>query len=87
MQANTNVVMFKRYNRMSTIIWLTLPQDDLALEVSGLGVSLGRLASSSSANPQLQSLHALAFLVVAHTDGLGNTKIRIITINYLFYVV
>jgi len=70
---------------MSTIILLTLPQDDLALEVSGLGVSLGRLAaSSSSANPQLQSLQALAFLVVAHTDGLGNTQIKIITINYLF---
>lgn len=60
-------------NRMSTIILLTLPQDDLALEVSGLGVSLRRLASSSSANPQLQSLQALAFLVVAHTDCLDNT--------------
>lgn len=67
---------------MSTIVLLTLPQDDLALEVSGLGASLGRLAaSSSSANPQLQSLQALAFLVVAHTDGLGNTQFKIIKHN------
>jgi len=40
--------------------------------VSGLGVSLSRFASSSSANPQVQSLQALAFFVVAHTNGLGN---------------
>lgn len=46
---------------------LTLPQEDLAFDVSGLGVSLGLFASSSSANPQVQFLQALAFLVVAQT--------------------
>lgn len=57
---------------MNMTISLTLPQDDLALEVSGLGVSLRRFVSSSSAKPQVQSLHALAFLVVAHTECLNN---------------
>jgi len=47
---------------------LTLPQEDLAMEVSGLGASLGLFFSSSSANPQLQFLQALAFLVVAQTN-------------------
>lgn len=49
-------------------ILLTLPQEDFALEVSGLDATSLLAASSSSANPQLQSLQALAFLVVAHTS-------------------
>lgn len=51
------------------LLWIfTLPQEDLAADVSGLGACLRRVAaSSSSARPQLQFLQALAFLVVAHT--------------------
>lgn len=49
------------------LLILTLPQEDLAADVSGLGACLRRVASSSSARPQLQFLQALAFLVVAHT--------------------
>jgi hypothetical protein len=65
---------------------LTLPQDDLAVEVSGSGAVLRLLASSSSAKPQLQFLQALAFLVVAHTIIITNVynynKILIIIIVY-----
>lgn len=69
-------VFFTSMLKFSKIILLTLPHEDLALAVSGggLGESLRRSASSSSANPQLQFLHALAFLVVAHTSVIKHTK-------------
>lgn len=64
-----------KYKRSKHWVWLTLPQEDLALEVSGAGfdTSSTRFASSSSANPQLQFLQALAFLVVAHTNVTDST--------------
>lgn len=61
---------------MIKYILLTLPQEDLALEVSGLGVTSLPAASSSSANPQLQSLQAFAFFVVAHTSNKINWKLN-----------